>query len=63
MLINLVRDTIHWEEFRQPFKTNINGVKKFLESKGVKDQDDFQKLDDIEARHLMDQVIMYSGLE
>ena len=41
MLINLVRDTIHWEEFRQPFKTNINGVKKFLESKGVKDQDDF----------------------
>ena len=63
MLINLVRNTIHWDEFRQPFKTNINGVKKFLDSKGVQSQNDFNKLDDIEARHLMDQVIMYSGLE
>ena len=63
MLIDLVRDTIQWETFLEPFKTNINGVKKFLDVKGVFKSDDFAKLDDIEARHLMDQIVMYSGLD
>ena len=54
MLIELVRNTIKWNEFLEPFKTNINGVKKFLDSKGVFKSEDFANLDDIEARHLMD---------
>ena len=62
MLIDLVRNTIEWDEFLEPFKTNINGVKKFLDAKEVFKSEDFAKLDDIEARHLMDQIIMYSGL-
>ena len=62
MLIDLVRNTIEWDEFLEPFKTNINGVKKFLDAKEVFKSEDFAKLDDIEARHLIDQIVMYSGL-
>ena len=62
MLIQLVANVMTWEDFIEPFKTNINGVKKFLDGKGVSKSDDFAKLDDLEARHLMDQVVMYSGL-
>ena len=62
ILTELVRTTIHWDKFLEPFKTNINGIKKFLDTKGVFKSDDFRKLDDIEARHLMDQIVMYSGL-
>lgn len=62
MLIQLVANVMTWEDFIEPFKTNINGVKTFLGGKGVSKSDDFAKLDDLEARHLMDQVVMYSGL-
>ena len=45
MLIDLVRNTLSWDEFLEPFKTNINGVKKFLDSKEVSKAEDFAKLD------------------
>ena len=45
------------------FKSGVNGVSKFLYVKRVLKADDFAKLDDIEARHVMDQVIMYCSLD
>ena len=40
----------------------VNRVHLFLESKGIKELDDLADLDDLEARHLLDQIIMKTGL-
>ena len=45
------------------FESGINGVSEFLYEKKVSKAADFAKLDDIEARHVMDQIIMYCGLD
>ena len=63
MLRDIIRNHITFEKFIGTFKhTNVNGIYKFLERKKIQSADDFHKLDDIEARHLMDQLIMYSSL-
>ena len=40
----------------------VNRVHLFFESKGIKGLDDLTELDDLEARHLLDQIIMKTGL-
>ena len=42
--------------------SNVNGIYNFLKRKNIIAEEDFSKLDDIEARHLMDQILMYSSL-
>ena len=64
MLRDIIRNHISFEAFSDTFKSsNVNGIYKFLESKKILSSDDFDKLDDIEARHLMDQIVMYSSLQ
>ena len=41
---------------------NPNGIGSFLKSKNVTCAEDLGNLDDIEARHVLDMIIMYSGL-
>lgn len=41
----------------------INRVHLFLEYRGVSCLDDLTKLDDLECRHLLDQLIMKTGLD
>ena len=63
MLRDIVKNSIGFEFFLQTFKsTNVNGIYNFLKRKSIRSETDFDKLDDIEARHLMDQIIMYSSL-
>lgn len=40
----------------------INRVHLFLEYKGVKQPSDLEELDDIECRHIIDQILMKSNL-
>ena len=40
----------------------VNRVHLFMESKGIKALDDLIELDDLEARHLLDQIVMKTGL-
>ena len=42
---------------------SINRVHLFLEHKGVKKPSDLLELDDIECRHIIDQIIMKSGMQ
>ena len=63
MLRDIVKNNITFEDFVSTFKSsNVNGIYNFLKRKQISEESDFSKLDDIEARHLMDQVIMYSSL-
>ena len=63
MLRDIVRDGVTFEAFTVTFKSsNVNGIYNFLKRKEIKSESDFSRLDDIEARHLLDQVIMYSSL-
>jgi len=41
----------------------VNRVHIFLESKQIECTDDLTNLDDLEARHLLDQIIMKTGLD
>jgi len=64
MIRDIVRNEISFELFEDTFKsTNVNGIYNFLKRKQVKSESDFYKLDDIEARHIMDQILMYSSLK
>ena len=55
MLRDIVKDAITFGEFEKTFKSkNVNGIYNFLKRKTIKSEADFYKLDDIEARHLMD---------
>lgn len=63
MLRDIIQRWITFEAFVDTFKEkNVNGVYNFLKRKGISSETDFNKMDDIEARHLMDQLIMYSSL-
>ena len=63
MLREVIKRWVTFEAFVQTFKSkNVNGVYNFLKRKEISSEDDFNKMDDIEARHLMDQLIMYSSL-
>ena len=55
MLRDIIRDAITFGAFEHTFKSkNVNGIYNFLKRKHIKCEADFSKLDDIEARHLMD---------
>ena len=63
MLRDIVKNYIGFDTFLNTFKSsNVNGIYNFLKRKNIRSETDFDKLDDIEARHLMDQIIMYSSL-
>ena len=64
MLRDIVSRNISFELFEDTFKsTNVNGIYNFLKRKQVTTETHFDKLDDIEARHIMDQILMYSSLK
>ena len=55
MLRDIVKNNITFEEFVSTFKSsNVNGIYNFLKRKQITQESHFSKLDDIEARHLMD---------
>ena len=55
MLRDIVMHSITFEAFITTFKAkNVNGIYNFLKRKGIACASDFSKLDDIEARHLLD---------
>ena len=63
MIRDIVKNQITFGLFIDTFKaSNVNGIYNFLKRKNITDEADFSKLDDIEARHLMDQILMYSSL-
>ena len=63
MLRDIIKNYIGFDTFINTFKaSNVNGIYNFLKRKSIRSESDFDKLDDIEARHLMDQIIMYSSL-
>ena len=56
-------EAIAYEQFLKHFaQGGLNEVTSFLKKINVFCLEDFHKLDDIEARHILDQIIMYSGL-
>ena len=40
----------------------MNGISEYLGQKNIYSEEDFSGLDEIEARHLMDEIILYSSL-
>lgn len=63
MIREIVKYQITFGLFVDTFKaSNVNGIYNFLKKKNIQAEVDFSKLDDIEARHLMDQILMYSSL-
>ena len=63
MIREIVKNQITFTLFVDTFKaSNVNGIYNFLKRKNIIAEEDFSKLDDIEARHLMDQILMYSSL-
>ena len=57
-------DLIGFLNFKRYFETmGVNRVHIFLESKETKCLEDLTYLDDLEARHLLDQIIMKTGLD
>ena len=63
MIREIVKNWITFSLFVDTFKaSNVNGIYNFLKRKSIIADADFSKLDDIEARHLMDQILMYSSL-
>lgn len=40
----------------------MNGIAEYLGQKNIYSEEDFSGLDEIEARHLMDEIILYSSL-
>ena len=55
MLRDIVKHHIGFEAFLNTFKaSNVNGIYNFLKRKSIGSDTDFYKLDDIEARHLLD---------
>ena len=55
MLRDLIGRQITFDTFVGTFKqNNVNGVYNFLKRKQIYNASDFHKIDDIEARHLMD---------
>jgi len=66
-LQGLLRDLvaiIGYLKFRRFFETmGINRVHLFLDYKQVYSLDDLTTLDDLECRHLLDQLVMKTGLE
>ena len=55
MLRDIVLNFITFHRFVDTFKSsNVNGIYNFLKRKQIVEASDFSKLDDIEARHLMD---------
>ena len=64
MLRAIVKDGMTFNSFSNTFKaSNVNGIYNFLKRKQISSESDFCKLDDIETRHLLDQIIMYSSLD
>lgn len=63
MIREIVKNQITFSLFLDTFKaSNVNGIYNFLKRKNIEAEQDFSKLDDIEARHIMDQILMYSSL-
>jgi len=62
----LLRDIVSiigYTKFRRYFETmGVNRVHLFLISKGVTQLTDLTLLDDLEARHLIDQIVMKTSL-
>ena len=54
--MQLVRDVFTFEYFASEFLTkNVNGIASFLKLKGIANAEDLgSKLDDLEARHILD---------
>ena len=63
----LLRDLVTivgYKKFRRYFETmGVNRVHIFLEYKDVRNEDDFTTMDDLECRHLLDQLMMKTGLK
>ena len=63
MIREIVKNQITFSLFLDTFKaSNVNGIYNFLKRKNIEAEQDFSKLDAIEARHIMDQILMYSSL-
>ena len=66
-LQSILRDIvmmIGYKKFRRYFETmGVNRVHLFLEFKKVRNEDDLTRLDDLESRHLLDQLVMKTGLK
>ena len=64
MIRDIIKNFVTFQLFVDTFKSsNVNGIYNFLKRKNITTEIDFVKLDDIEARHLMDQILMYSSLK
>lgn len=63
MAEDITGEILGWTKFCEPFSEGINGVKSFLKSKGVTGPAGMHFLDDIEVRHILDQIVMYTGLD
>ena len=64
MIREIVQHFITFDLFVDTFRaSNVNGIFNFLKRKNITAEADFSVLDDIEARHLMDQILMYSSLK
>ena len=65
-LQSILRDLVEligFVKFTRYFETmGVNRVHIFLQGKGIQCVDDLTDLDDLEARHLLDQLIMKTGL-
>ena len=66
-LQSLLKDLVQivgYENFRNYFaKMGINRVNLFLNSKNIESLDNLTSLDDLECQHLLDQLIMKTGLD
>lgn len=64
MIRDIIKNFVTFQLFVDTFKSsNVNGIYNFLKRKDITAEIDFVKLDDIEARHIMDQILMYSSLK
>ena len=64
MIRDIIKNSLTFPFFMETFKASkVNGIYNFLKRKNIKNEQDFDKLDDIEARHIIDQILMYSSLK
>ena len=63
MLREIVKNYLTFNRFVDTFnENNMNGITEYLNHKDIYSEEDFSELDEIEARHLMDQIVLYSSL-
>ena len=64
MIRDIIKNSLTFPFFVETFKSSkVNGIYNFLKRKNINNELDLIKLDDIEARHIMDQILMYSSLK